>query len=275
MFPLPSTLKPKYIQVTTIIALLVTLLFTHGLAYKLGEILETTQASQVQTQLIAENNVVCSQQTDELSTKLEYCYQNRASQSEPTVSFYDVATFGIDSPLLNHRPVTTQTFSYNQSEIMLQWASLADRPDTANVAVWLLKEGNIFKTFTLPGQPPAQNASQLLTDFPIFVGYENRGQPVFISDLAKTWQLKDSYVSPTGERYFFHYNEVPHAIGSVSLSHYSTFSAIGGPILIQVTVPVTGEDTVTEISDPAVAKAKEELKSVVETLDFRVENLVP
>lgn len=203
----------------------------------------------------------CSKTTNEL----DLCLTNKAEIIPIPSTQYSFQQFGIYASQFENKKMTETHYNFKRNIISQKTITLDDS-DNTTVSVWELKESND----TIIDRIDKDNLLfKLNTDFPVFFGYENYGNPIFISELAQEWTNNDSVINQYGLKAYYSYNYEPKNIGSVTLNYYSDFSPTYKPILVRISTTVKTDDYIQTKNHPDVLTAKDNLKNVFNSINFK------
>lgn len=159
-------------------------IFFLGLSFLVG-IKYSDQKSQNQIRKIVDAG---RKSENDLKEELDYCISNLAKIGEESSMEYNFQDFGIYSPLFEEQEVTVVPYWYKKNTIFRKTINGKElfKEHSWGIVAWSFEQSN--------------NQSTTLTyqDFPIFSGYENRGFPVWVSDIKSDWKKKKSFKSTAG-----------------------------------------------------------------------------
>lgn len=191
--------------------------------------------------------------------KLSYCYANRAESSPITTEPYAFDTFGIYSPLLEGTTVEVTEYTYKEETIIMKTAEITnDDGSTNTVEVWIASASGDY-------------ISPEYSNFPTFGGYENVGNPIYISEIIEKWDT-EVYKSKFGNEFHYSYYYAPEGVTSVILDFAATYSPLGKPIFVRIYQPIESDQypKAYELDKPEVTVAKAKLKVIAETFEVKL-----
>lgn len=207
-----------------------------------------------------ENNQLVQKYTEKINTlekEMQAMIQNRGIHIKSSKEKYKKENIGIYSPLLEGKNVSIDQYKYN-AEIIIRKEIRIDK--NISLVIWEM-------------DVPSKRIQDDLPGFAIFDGYENYALNAYpVSELRKEWT--ESYKAKNGTDMYYAYHYSPKTIGVVSLDSlhlyfFGYYPAI--PRLVRIYNSKIGNFPSSK-NDPAVIKAKEELKKVADTLEFGVKD---
>lgn len=216
--------------------------FYSGFRYQ--EIKDQTE----KTLLLAQKDQLITNYQNQLKVKDEennLIMEDRGKPVKNSESKYEFRDFGIYSPLFEGKTIFSDYIWYRGKYVIDKRIDLTDKnyPWTDIMAeVWEF-EG----------------------DQTIFGGDENyEYHAIRLDDIKSKW--KEKYVNRQNLLMYWSYGYGPKVIEAVFLDFYQNFSPSGNPILFRIRK--IGLNAISE-NDPSVLKAKEEIKKIADTVNFR------